>query len=88
MVVFFCFGSYILQSNPINFKTKISSNALMKLRLENLRKLRTAIINRPMRLQLIICRKKRAPFFAFFYKARTNTQQVLPVPTGLYHYDK
>ena len=58
MVVFLCFGSYILQSNLINFKTKISSNALMKLRLENLRKLRTAIINRLMRLQLIICRKK------------------------------
>ena len=30
----------------------------MKLQLENLRKLRTAIINRPMRLQLIICHKK------------------------------
>ena len=30
----------------------------MKLRLENLWKLRTAIINRPMRLQLIICHKK------------------------------
>ena len=31
---------------------------------------------------------KRAPFFAFFYKARGNTQQVLPVQTGLYLYDK
>ena len=30
----------------------------MKLQLENLRKLRTAIIDRPMRLQLIICHKK------------------------------
>ena len=30
----------------------------MKLRLENLWKLRTAIIDRPMRLQLIICHKK------------------------------
>ena len=30
----------------------------MKLQLENLRKLRTVIINRPMRLQLIICHKK------------------------------
>ena len=37
---------------------KISSNALTKLRSKNLRKLRTAIINRPMRLQLIICPKK------------------------------
>ena len=41
-----------------NFKTKISSNALTKLYLENLWKLRIAIVNRPMRLQLIIYRKK------------------------------
>ena len=41
-----------------------------------------------MRLQVIIFHKKRARFFAFFYKARANTQHVLPVPTGLYHYDK
>ena len=60
----------------------------MKLRLENLWKLRTAIINRPMRLQRIIWHKKELLFFAFFYKARANTQQVLQVPTGLYHYDK
>ena len=32
--------------------------------------------------------QKRAPFFAFFYKDRANTQQMLLVPTGLYHYDK
>ena len=32
--------------------------------------------------------RKRAPFFAFFYKARANTQQVLPVQTGLYQYDE
>ena len=37
-----------------NFKIKVSSNALTKLRSENL----TAIINRLMRLQLIICHKK------------------------------
>ena len=30
--------------------------------------------------------QKRAPFFAFFYKTRANTQQVLPVQTGLYRY--
>ena len=41
-----------------------------------------------MRLQLIICHKKRAPFFALFYKTRANTQQVLPVQTGLYWYDE
>ena len=44
------------------------------------------MINRPMRLQLITCQKKS--FFAFFYKTRANTQQVLPVQTGLYWYDK
>ena len=68
MVVFLCFGSYILQSNLINFKTKITSDALMKLQLENLRKLRTAIIIRPMRLQLIICRKKELLSSLFFIK--------------------
>ena len=41
-----------------NFKLEISSNALTKLRSENRWKLRTAIINRPMRLQLIICHRK------------------------------
>ena len=40
-----------------------------------------------MRLQLIICHKK-APFFAFFYKTRSNTQQVVPVQAGLYRYDE
>ena len=38
-----------------------------------------------MRLQFIICHKKRA---AFFYKTRANTQEVLPVQTGLYRYDE
>ena len=42
----------------IYFNIKISSNALTKLRWKKLRKLRTAIIKRPMRLQLIICHKK------------------------------
>ena len=32
--------------------------------------------------------QKRAPFFAFFYKTRANTQQVLSVQTGLYRYDE
>ena len=41
-----------------NFKIKTSSNALTKLGSENLWKLRTAIINRPMKLQLTICDKK------------------------------
>ena len=49
-MVFLGFGSYILQSNN-NFKIKIGSNALIKLRSENLWKLRTAIIKRPIRLQ-------------------------------------
>ena len=56
----------------------------MKLQLENCWKLRIAIIiTRPLRLQT-----KKAPFFAFFYKIRANTQQVLPVQTGFYRYDE
>ena len=45
-------------------------------------------INRIIRLKVIICLKKRAPFFAFFYKTCANTQQALPVQTGLYQYDE
>ena len=41
-----------------NFKIKISLYALTKLRSEYLWKVRTAIINRPMRLLHIICHKK------------------------------
>ena len=58
----------------------------MKLQLENLWKLRTAIINRPMRLLLIIWHKKELLFS--LSSIRANTQQVLLVQTGLYHYDK
>ena len=36
----------------------------------------------------MICHKKKAPFFAFFYKTRANTQQVLLVQIGLYRYDE
>ena len=32
--------------------------------------------------------QKRAPFIAFFCKTRANTQQVLPVQTGLYRSDE
>ena len=32
--------------------------------------------------------QRRAPFFALFYKTCANTQQVLPVQTGLYRYDE
>ena len=32
--------------------------------------------------------QKSAPFFALFYKTHANTQQVLPLQTGLYRYDK
>ena len=34
----------------------------------------------------MICHKNE--LFAFFYKSRANTQQVLPVQTGLYRYDE
>ena len=70
-----------------NFKIKVDLNALMKLQSKNLWKLQTAIINRPMKLQLIICHKKELLRF-FFYKTRADTQQVLPVQTGLYQYDE
>ena len=46
------------------------------------------VINRPMRVQVIGLPLERAPFFAFFYKTRANTQQVLPVQTGLYRSDE
>ena len=36
----------------------------------------------------VICHKKRASFFALFYKTRANTQQVLLVQTGLYLSDE
>ena len=41
-----------------------------------------------MKQQLVICPKKTAPFFAFLYKTLADTQQVLPVQTGLYRYDE
>ena len=49
-----------------NFKIEIGSNALTMLRSENLWKLRRAIINRPMRLQLNICHKKELLSLIFF----------------------
>ena len=67
--------------------TKISSNALTKLRSENVWKLRTAIINKPMRLQLIIWHKKEL-FLRFFCETHANAKQVLPVQTALYRYDE
>ena len=51
----------------------------MKLRLKNLWKLRTAII-KTYEAAGYYLPQKRASFFAFFYKARANTQQVLLVP--------
>ena len=32
--------------------------------------------------------QKRAPFFAFFHKTRSNMKQVLPVQAGLYRSDE
>ena len=81
MVVFLCFGSYILQSNLAS-RQKISLNALTKLRTESLWKLRSAIIIRSMGLQLIVCHKKEFLSLLFFYKTHANAQQVLPVQTG------
>ena len=86
MVVFLCFGSYILQSNLISNKNKFkcTNQAAIGKPLE--------IVNsnniRLIRLQVIICHKKRALFFALLCKTHANTQQVLPVQTGLHRYDK
>ena len=68
-----------------NFKIKISSNALTKLRSENLLKLQTAIIDTPMRLQLIICHKKELFFSLSSIKLvliRTKCYQCKLVCTG------
>ena len=40
-----------------------------------------------MRLQFVLCHKKSF-FLRFFYETRANTQQMLPVQTGLYWYDE
>ena len=71
----------------VNSWIKIGLNALTKLQSENLRKLWTAISNRSVRLQLIICHKKDLLRF-FLYKTRADAQEVLPVLTGLYRYDE
>ena len=41
-----------------------------------------------MRLQLLFASKKELLSSLFFYKTRANTQQALPVQTGLYQSDK
>ena len=46
-----------------------------------------AIINSPVRLQLVI-RLKTELLSSLFYKTRANTQLVLAVHTGLYRYDE
>ena len=57
----------------------------MKLRFENIWKLRTEFDM--MMLQLIICHKKEL-LSSLFYKTRASAQQVLPVQTGLCRYDE
>ena len=41
-----------------------------------------------MRLQVIIGQKKIFFLRFFFFKTRADTQQVLPMQTGLYRYDE
>ena len=80
MVVFLCFGSYSLPSNLV-FKIKIGSNALTKLRSENLWKLRTEFDL--MRLQLIICPEKELLRFSIkLGLARNKCYQCKLVCTG------
>ena len=73
MVVFLCFGSYILQSNLISRQKQAENYNEAAIR-KSLEIVNGDNYNRPMRLQVIICHKKRSPFFAFFYKTRANTQ--------------
>ena len=53
--------------------------------IENLWKLWTSIIDL-WGCRLLFASKKSS--FAFFYKTRANTQQVLPVQTAMYRYDE
>ena len=53
----------------------------MKLRSENLWKLRTAIINRPLRLQVIICHEKEILSSLSSIKLVLRRYKVLPVQT-------
>ena len=73
-----------------NFKIKIGPNALIKLRSENLWKLRTAIIKLIdlWDCSLLFATKKTSFRFFFFHKTRAKTQQVLPEHTALYRYDE
>ena len=61
MVVFLCFGRYILRPNLILDKNKFkcTNEAAIGKSLE------IANSDRRMRLQLIICHKKRAPLFLY-----------------------
>ena len=65
-----------------NFKMEISSNALTKLRSQNLWKLRTAIIKRPLRLQVIICHKKELLSSIKLVSIRNKCNQYKLVCTG------
>ena len=82
MVVFLCFGSYILQSNlQDKNKFKYTNKAAIRKSLkivnsDNQQIYETAAYYLP---------QKRAPFF---YKTCANTPEVLPVQNSLYWYDK
>ena len=52
----------------------MGSNALTKLRSENLWKLRIAIINRPINRSFLLTTKKELLSSLFFYKTSANTK--------------
>ena len=56
--------------------------------IKNLSKLRTAIIKTYEAVAYYLPRKQSSFLCFFFYKTRANTQQVLPVQTGLNRYDE
>ena len=89
MVVFLCFGSYVLV-----FYSLIPFHDKNKFKRTN-----EAAIGKPLKIAnsdnlwtyeaaAYYLPQKRALFFAFFDKTRANTQQVLSVQTGLFWYDE
>ena len=75
MVVFLCFGSYILKYNLI-------SRALTKAAIEKSLEIANSDNQQTSEAAAYYLSQKRASFFAFFYKTRANTQQVPPEQTS------
>ena len=89
MVVFLCFGNYILQSNLISFQDKNRFKCTNEAAIGKSLKIANSDINDSEFLFLLIdlwgCSlllpQKRASFFVCLYKTHANTQKALPVGT-------